>query len=165
MKKFFYVFLSCVMLCMLAACGPGNNPEQVPEYLDKTKTSTMEVYLGFMPIKNDTTINVTVAEEDAFTGTPIMGIKGKITGVEGFRITATRSEEGQTDELCAGVQCVPGDGKFSQNFDYELVGGATEASWYTHYSPAKEGVYTIAYKFQNYNRTLTLTVNYDYKAE
>lgn len=169
MKKFFYVFLSCAMLSMLAACGPDEptpdpDEDEVPEYLDKTKTSTMEVFLGVAPVKNDTTIEVTEAEA-SLSGAMQMGIKGRIKGVSGFRVTATRSEAGQKDELCAGVQCVPGDGELKQDFDYNLVGGTDEAQWYTHYTPAKEGVYTVAYKFQNYNRTLTITVNYNYKAQ
>lgn len=157
------------MLCMLSACGPQNDPDpkdpddETPEYLDKSKASSMVVYLGLVPVSGDTTITVTEAEQ-SLSGAVQMGVSGKISGVKAFRVTATRSEADQKDELCAGVQCVPGDGELTQDFDYSLMGN-TEASWYTHYTPVKEGVYTVKYCFQNYNRSITLTVKYDYKAE
>jgi len=169
MKKFFYVMMSAAMLCMLSACGPQNDPDpkpdddDTPEYLDKTKQSSMVVTLGAVALAGDTKIEVTEAEP-SLSGAVQMGVSGMISGVKAFRVTATRSEADQKDELCAGVQCVPGDGELTQDFDYNLMGN-TEASWYTHYTPVKNGVYTVKYCFQNYNRSLTVTVKYNYTAE
>ena len=167
MKKFFYVMMSAAALCLFTACGDPNKPEppkdEKPEYLDETKQSNMEITLGVVPISKDTTIDISEYEEDPLTGAQVMEILGFVRNVNGFRVTVTRSEEGLKDELCAGIQCVPGDGEKKQDFDYKLPSGQTEAKWYAHFTPAKEGTYTIAYQFQNYNRSITLTVNYNFK--
>ena len=167
MKKFFYVMMSAAALCLFTACGDPNNPEppedEKPEYLDQTKQSNMEITLGVVPITKDTTIDISEYEENPLTGAQVMEISGFIRNVNGFRVTVTRSEAGLKDELCAGIQCVPGDGEKKQDFDYKLPSGQTEADWYAHFTPAKEGTYTIAYQFQNYNRSITLTVNYNFK--
>lgn len=167
MKKFFYVMMSAVALCLFTACGDPNNPEppedEKPEYLDETKQSNMEITLGVVPITKDTTIDISEYEENPLTGAQVMEIRGFVRNVNGFRVTVTRSEAGLKDELCAGVQCLPGDGEKKQDFDYKLPSGQTEADWYAHFTPAKEGTYTIAYQFQNYNRSITLTVNYNFK--
>lgn len=164
MKKFFYVFLSCAMLAAFAACGPDEptpGPEdETPEFLDKSKTSSMVVTLANVPVASDTTIIVTDAEP-SLSGAVQMGVRGTIQGVKAFRVTITRSEAGQKDELCAGQQCVPGDGELSQDIDYNMM-GADKADWYTHYTPAKAGDYTVNYKFQNYNRELNIKVIYRY---
>ena len=167
MKKFFYVMMSAAALCLFTACGDPNKPEppedEKPEYLDETKQSNMEITLGAVPISKDTTIDISEYEEDPLTGAQVMEIRGFVRNVNGFRVTVTRSEAGLKDELCAGIQCVPGDGEKKQDFDYKLPSGQTEADWYAHFTPAKEGTYTIAYQFQNYNRSITLTVNYNFK--
>ena len=167
MKKFFYVMMSAVALCLFTACGDPNKPEppddEKPEYLDETKQSNMEITLGVVPITKDTTIDISEYKENPLTGAQVMEILGFVRNVNGFRVTVTRSEAGLKDELCAGIQCVPGDGEKKQDFDYKLPSGQTEAEWYAHFTPAKEGTYTIAYQFQNYNRSITLTVNYNFK--
>ena len=167
MKKFFYVMMSAAALCLFTACGDPNNPEppedEKPEYLDETKQSNMEITLGVVPITKDTTIDISEYEENPLTGAQVMEIRGFVRNVNGFRVTVTRSEAGLKDELCAGIQCVPGDGEKKQDFDYKLPSGQAEADWYAHFTPAKEGTYTIAYQFQNYNRSITLTVNYNFK--
>lgn len=167
MKKFFYAMMSLAMLGMLVACEPKNKPDtpdeedDAPEYMDKSKKSEMVVYVGPIAVAADTTIIVTDVEE-SLSGAKQMGISGTIKGVKGFRVTATRSEAGQKDELCAGVQCVPGDGELKQVYEFNLLNGSTEATWYTHYTPTKSGDYTVDYKFENYNRTLTIKVIYRY---
>ena len=167
MKKFFYVMMSAAALCLFTACGDPNKPEppedEKPEYLDETKQSNMEITLGVVPITKDTTIDISEYEENPLTGAQVMEIRGSVRNVNGFRVTVTRSEAGLKDELCAGIQCVPGDGEKKQDFDYKLPSGQTEAKWYAHFTPAKEGTYTIVYQFQNYNRSITLTVNYNFK--
>ena len=167
MKKFFYVMMSAAALCLFSACGDPNKPEppedEKPEYLDETKQSNMEISLGAVPISKDTTIDISEYEENPLTGAQVMEIRGFVRNVNGFRVTVTRSEAGLKDELCAGIQCLPGDGEKKQDFDYKLPSGQTEAEWYAHFTPAKEGTYTIAYQFQNYNRSITLTVNYNFK--
>lgn len=167
MKKFFYVMMSAAALCLFTACGDPNNPEppedEKPEYLDETKQSNMEITLGVVPITKDTTIDISEYKENPLTGAQVMEIRGFVRNVNGFRVTVTRSEAGLKDELCAGIQCVPGDGEKKQDFDYKLPSGQTEADWYAHFTPAKEDTYTIAYQFQNYNRSITLTVNYNFK--
>lgn len=167
MKKFFYVMMSAAALCLFTACGDPNKPEppqdEKPEYLDETKQSNMEITLGVVPITKDTTIDISEYEENPLTGAQVMEIRGFVRNVNGFRVTVTRSEAGLKDELCAGIQCLPGDGEKKQDFDYKLPSGQTEAEWYAHFTPAKEGTYTIAYQFQNYNRSITLTVNYNFK--
>ena len=167
MKKFFYVMMSAAALCLFTACGDPNKPEppkdEKPEYLDETKQSNMEITLGVVPITKDTTIDISEYKENPLTGAQVMEIRGAVRNVNGFRVTVTRSEAGLKDEPCAGIQCVPGDGEKKQDFDYKLPSGQTEADWYAHFTPAKEGTYTIAYQFQNYNRSITLTVNYNFK--
>lgn len=167
MKKFFYVMMSAAALCLFTACGDPNKPEppedEKPEYLDETKQSNMEITLGVVPITKDTTIDISEYKVNQLTGAQVMEIRGFVRNVNGFRVTVTRSEAGLKDELCAGVQCLPGDGEKKQDFDYKLPSGQTEAEWYAHFTPAKEGTYTIAYQFQNYNRSITLTVNYNFK--
>lgn len=164
MKKFFYVFLSCAMLATFAACGPDeptpDPDEETPEFLDKSKTSSMVVMLGSMTVSADTTVIITDAEPSP-SGAVQMGVRGSISGVKAFRVTITRSEAGQKDELCAGQQCVPGDGELSQDIDYNMM-GAAKADWFTHYTPVKAGDYTVNYKFRNYNRELNLKVIYRY---
>ena len=167
MKKFFYVMMSAAALCLFTACGDPNKPEppkdEKPEYLDETKQSNMEITLGVVPITKDTTIDISEYKVNQLTGAQVMEIRGFVRNVNGFRVTVTRSEAGLKDELCAGIQCLPGDGEKKQDFDYKLPSGQTEAEWYAHFTPAKEGTYTIAYQFQNYNRSITLTVNYNFK--
>lgn len=163
MKKFFYVFLSCAMLSMLPACGPDeptpDPDEETPEYLDKSKQSQMKVFVDGEELTADKTIEVTEAEESL--GGMQMGVFGRITGATGVRVSVTRSEADQKDELCALGTCKPGDGKLTQDFDFVQVEGSEK--WFTHYTPVKAGVYTVSYKFQNYNRTITLTVKYNYE--
>lgn len=167
MKKFFYVFLSCAMLSMLPACGPDEptpdpDVEETPEYLDKSKNSQMVVTLGASVLTKDTTVEVTEVTP-SLSGALTMEVSGTVSGVSAFRVTATRSEEGQKEELCAGT-CMISDGELTQNFDF-TIGDASTTTWKAHYTPAKQGVYTVKYSFQNYNRTLNLTVKYNYTAE
>lgn len=167
MKRYLSFFLYSLLVLGMVACGPENDPkdpkeevDETPEYLDKTKASQMELYLGAVPVTADTTVVVTDAVE-SLSGAMQMGVEGSISGVKAFRVSIRRSAEGQKDELCAGVQCVPGNSETEQNIDFNLM-GETSGLWYTHYTPKEKGDYTVEYRFQNYNRDITLKVIYRY---
>lgn len=166
MKKFFYVLLSAAALCLFTACGEPDGPDKPddrPEFLDPSKPSSMEVFCMGKPILDDTTIEVTESHEDELSGNVMMEVRGTVSGAQAFRVTIKRSDAGREDELCAGIQCVPGDGELAQDIDYKLPAGQTSAAWYAHYTPSESGVYTVTYSFQNYDRTINLTINYNYK--
>lgn len=167
MKKYLSFFIFTLLMTGMVACGPGNEPtppdgeeNERPEFLDSTKTSTMQVFVGSFLLNADTTIVVTDAEQ-SLSGAMQMGVQGAIQGVKQFRVTITRSKEDRKDELCAGVQCVPGDGELTQEIDFNLM-GETSGQWYTHYTPTEKGDYTVDYLFQNYNKKVKLTVVYRY---
>lgn len=172
MRKIFYFLMAAVTMMAFAACEPKNPPtddhggneepsgdEELPTFLDPGKESQMVLFLGGIPVSADTSIVVFEAEENPLTGTKQMGLMGTITCADGFRVSISRSAEGQKDELCAGQQCVPGDGELTQTIDFSMM-GEKNASWYTHYTVDQLASYVVVYTFTNYNRSIRLTVDY-----
>lgn len=111
--------------------------------------------VGF--ITNDTTIEVSEAEENPISGDMVMEIKGNLIANGTVTVEFSRSEEGVADQLCIGNTCNPGNEQYQQTMTFQVDG---MANWYTHYTPTKRGTYTIQYCFTAEEETICLTIRY-----
>ena len=153
MKKLMYVFMAALTIG-LAAC---NKPE--PE-----KHSDMKVFVSeFGEITKDTTIVINNAEL-SLSGDLQMSVLGEIKDVvDVLKVTITRSATDRIDEFCTGGVCTICDGETVQELEFPFK-GETASAWYAHYRLPMQGDtdYVVSYKFSNYDKSVTLTVHYDY---
>lgn len=115
-----------------------------------------------MYITQDTTIVVNDFEEDMFSGSVVMGVKGYLYSSESntIHVTIERSQAGLKDEFCSGA-CVPGNKETKQELTVEATNEGN--TWYTHYYPHNISEETISYTFNDaVNPVITLTVVYNY---
>ena len=116
-------------------------------------------------ITKDTTIIVTDYEYDEDFEEATMGVKGIMYSDETDQIVVniTRTTTGIIDQLCAGGNCVPGNGELTQEIVFTVGTMEHMRQWYTHYTPLVEGIETINYAFSDgINPTITLTIEYNY---
>ncbi len=161
--------MAMLMAVALVACDPvSQNPpvvdEDLPSFLDGSKNSTMVVSMNGMMLTKDTTISVTEFEKDELASAGkeyVATLRGKVQGVEGFRVSVHRSETGLEDEFCAADNCRMGDGEVDQDFDFVLR-GTDAADWYTHFYPqsGKQSGTTYTYTFKNHEKAIKLTIKY-----
>lgn len=162
--------MAAVMAVALVACDPNKkNPpvveDDLPAFLDKSKTSEMVVTVGGAVVAHDTVITISKFEQDPLgdAGKEYMAeLIGMVQHVEGFRVSIHRSAEDLDDQFCAAGDCKYGDGEKDQDLDFVLRNGATEAEWYTHFYPQSnpQQETTIDYVFKNHDKSLKLTVKY-----
>lgn len=163
--------MAVLMAVALVACDPtSQNPpvedEDLPAFLDGSKKSTMMVSMGGLVLSKDTTITVTEFEKDELASAGrenVATLRGKVQGVEGFRVSVHRSDAGLEDEFCAADNCRMGDGEVDQDFDFVLR-GTDSADWYTHfYQPANgKAQNTYTYTFKNHDKAIKLTIKYEF---
>ncbi len=116
-------------------------------------------------ITKDTTIIVTDYEYDEDFEEATMGVKGIMYSDETDQIVVniTRTTTSIIDQLCAGGNCVPGNGELTQEIVFTVGTMEHMRQWYTHYTPLVEGIETINYAFSDgINPTITLTIEYNY---
>ena len=116
-------------------------------------------------ITKDTTIVVTEYEYDEDLEEATMGVEGVMYSDEtdSIVVNITRTTEGIIDQLCAGGNCVPGNGELKQEISFKVGELESLRRWFTHYTPAVAGEETISYAFSDgVNPALTLTIVYNY---
>lgn len=116
-------------------------------------------------IAKDTTIVVTDYEYDEDLEEATMGVEGVMYSDEtdSIVVNITRTEDGIIDQLCAGGNCVPGNGQKTQEISFKVGEMETMRRWFTHYTPAAVGEQTISYAFNDgVNPVITLTIVYNY---
>ena len=153
MKKILYITAALMCLCMVSC----NKPE--PE-----KHSDMKVLVnGVGVITKDTTIVINTAEL-SLSGDLQMSVNGDVKDVvDVLEVTITRSATDRIDEFCTGGVCTICDGETVQELEFPFK-GETASTWYAHYNLPNEGEtdYVVSYQFSNYDKSVTLTVHYDY---
>lgn len=117
-------------------------------------------------ITQDTTIVVSDYEEDFFSGEDVMGVKGSATVASNpynMTVNITRENTDARDEFCLG-SCVGSNGELKQEIPVTLL--SNYETWFTHFYPAKAGVTTIVYSFDDGNgKVINLTVKYSYQMD
>lgn len=116
-------------------------------------------------ITKDTTIIVSEYEYDEDMEEATMGVEGVMYSDEtdSIVVTITRSAEGIIDQLCAGGNCVPGNGELTQEISFKVGEMESMRRWFTHYTVSVAGEETISYAFNDgVNPIITLTVVYNY---
>lgn len=116
-------------------------------------------------ITKDTSIVVTEYEYDEDLEEATMGVEGVMYSDEtdSIVVTITRSAEGIIDQLCAGGNCVPGNGELKQEISFRVGEMESMRRWFTHYTALVAGEETISYAFSDgANPIITLTIVYSY---
>lgn len=117
-------------------------------------------------ITKDTTIIVTDYEYDEDLEEATMEVKGVLYSddSQAITVTITRQNTGIIDQFCAAGNCIPGNGELAQVCEFTIGTSAFQRSWFTHYTPIKEGAEVITYAFNDgTNPSITLTIKYSYK--
>jgi hypothetical protein len=117
-------------------------------------------------IVKDTTIVVTEFEYDEDMEEATMGVEGTMYSddTDSIMVTITRSATDVVDQLCAGGNCVPGNGELKQEIAFKVGEMESMRSWFTHYTALEAGKVTINYAFNDgTNPVINLTIVYDYK--
>lgn len=146
------VFVLCAALGMQAA-------------LHLTTEKWVNDDLVVTEITKDTTIIVTDYEYDEDLEEATMGIEGIMYSddSDSIMVTITRSATEIIDQLCAGGNCVPGNGELTQEIGFKVGEMESLRRWFTHYTPLAFGEQTISYAFNDgKNPVITLTVIYNY---
>jgi len=153
MKKIIYMMVALLSLC-LAGCNK----------LEPEKHSDMKVLVnGVGEITKDTTIVINLAEI-SLSGELQMSVHGEMKDVvDVLKVTITRSDTDRIDEFCTGSTCTICDGETIQELEFPFKDN-TSSRWYAHYYLPQDGDtdYVVSYKFSNYDKSVTLTVHYDY---
>ncbi len=130
---------------------------------------TMEKYVGddlvVEELTKDTSFVVTDYEYDEDLEEATMGVEGVMYSDEtdSIVVTITRSAKDIIDQLCAGGNCVPGNGDLTQEISFKVGELASLRRWFTHYTALEPGSETIKYAFSDgINPVITLTIEYKY---
>jgi hypothetical protein len=116
-------------------------------------------------ITKDTTIVVTEYEYDEDLEEATMGVEGVMYSDEtdSIVVNITRASTGIIDQLCAGGNCVPGNGELTQEIVFKVGTMENMRRWFTHYTALVAGSESIKYAFSDgINPTITLTIEYSY---
>lgn len=154
MKKIFSIIL--MLSCILTAHASFT---LTWDYEDENE-GTIE-----LSIIKDTTIIISDYKEDFFGDGMVMSIKGSLVVSKtptNLTVGITRPTAGLKDEFCLG-NCVSGNGEQTQVLTPTLLN--ENNIWYTHFYPTEPSVTTIAYRFDDGENAITVTVKYCYQME
>ena len=159
MKNFIYFFIIATLF--LVACGPVGPTDETPIFSVKYFNADGQL----VALENGQTIEISKLEP---TATDLL-FKGFIYYEESFNleITVTRERvEGTTDDFCLDV-CIPGNGKLTQNFTFDIDDPSGESSFEASFKAETEGDYKIVYDFHELgkpNANIKVTVIYKYRS-
>jgi len=159
MKKYVYVLAIALLAMSWAGCQPKNGP-------DGHHSEMKVIVTGVGVITSDTTIVIHDAMLNVLSGETQMEVRGELKDVtDKLEVTITRSATDRIDEFCVANSCNICNGEETQHLEFNFTGNNTGSSWYAHYNMPQDGDldYTVSYKFVNYDRQVTLTVQYDYQ--
>ena len=116
---------------------------------------------GVGQIKNDTTITISVSEQNPLTGKVQMGVTGSLVCKGQFYVTIEREDTAVQDQFCCADKCVNTNEEKRQQMSFTSDG---ISSWYTHLYPTEEKIYTVTYIFNSESKQpIRLTIKYNYK--